>query len=114
MSWGYVFVAIAICATSASQIVQVLAARRLDTQASLIVTLKHPLVLLAYGLLGFGLVAWLLALMRLDISRTYPLFALGFVAVMLVARYGFKEQVGLRAWFGATLIVLGGVLCSWG
>ncbi len=114
MSWGYVFVAVAVFATSASQILQALAAGRLDTQASLFAILKHPFVLLAYLLLGIGLAARPLALMRLDTSRTYPLFAIRFVAVMAAARFGLKERVAPRAWFGAVLIVTGGALCSWG
>lgn len=106
-------VALAVLCTSASQVVQALAARRLPEHASLASTLSHPLVWLAYGFLAVGLVFWLVALTELEVSQTYPLFALGFVLTMLFARFGLGESVRPRAWFGACLIVLGGLLCNW-
>ena len=74
--------------------------------------LKEPLVYAAYGLLGLGLVFWLVALTELEVSHTYPLFALGFVLTMLFARFGLGEAVSRRGWFGALLIVAGGLLCN--
>ncbi len=74
--------------------------------------LKEPRVLLAYALLGIGLLFWLIALTELDISATYPVFAMGFVLTMLVARFGLGETVRGRGWFGAALIVVGSVLCN--
>ena len=105
-------VVLAVACTSLSQIFQALAARRIPAQASLFTTFSHPLVLLAYASLGLGLLCWLIALTELDVSQTYPLFALGFVATMLMARFGFKEPVSGRAWFGALLIAVGGAICN--
>ncbi|MEM7220816.1 MAG: EamA family transporter [Pseudomonadota bacterium] len=109
---GYLWVALAVAASSGSQIVQAHAAQRLSARAGLIATLSQPLVLIAYALLGVSLVCWLLALTRLDVSRTYPFFALGFVAVMLYARLRLRQSVPPRAWLGCALIVLGGALCG--
>jgi len=106
-------VALAVLCTSASQIVQVYAARRLPAAAGLGQALRHPLVWLAYILLGLSLVFWLIALTALDVSQTYPLFAIGFVITMLYARFGFGDAVPMRAWCGALLIVAGGLLCSY-
>ena len=106
-------VAVAVLCTSASQIIQAIAARRLPARAGLWRTLSHPLVVAAYALLGVGLVFWLIALTELEVSQTYPLFALGFVLTMLFARFGLGDRVRPRAWFGALLIVVGGLLCSW-
>lgn len=109
---GYLFVALAVLATSASQVVQALAARRLPQELPLLKMLLSPLVLTAYALLGIGLVFWLVGLTQLELSRTYPLFALSFVVVMSFARFGLGEQIGPRAWLGAALIVAGCVLCN--
>ena len=109
---GYAFVALAVLATSVSQIVQALAARRLPPELTLLKTLLNPLVLTAYALLALGMVFWLIGLTQLEISRTYPLFALSFVLVMGFARFGLGERIGRRALFGAALIVCGCVLSN--
>lgn len=109
---GYLCVALAVLATSGSQIVQALAARRIPGDVPLLSMLLNPWVLSAYGLLAVGLVFWLVGLTQLELSRTYPLFALSFVAVMGFARFGLREPVGRRAWVGAGLIVCGCVLCN--
>ena len=109
---GYLFVALAVLATSGSQVVQALAARRLPEELPLLKMLLSPLVLTAYALLAIGLVFWLVGLTQLELSRTYPLFALSFVVVMSFARLGLGEQIGRRAWLGALLIVAGCVLCN--
>lgn len=109
---GYLFVALAVLATSGSQVVQALAARRLPEELPLLKMLLSPLVLTAYALLAIGLVFWLVGLTQLELSRTYPLFALSFVVVMSFARFGLGEQIGRRAWLGALLIVAGCVLCN--
>lgn len=105
-------VAVAVLCTAASQIVQALAARRLPAEAGMKSMLLEPLVVLAYALLGVGLIFWLIALTQFPVSQTYPLFALGFVITMLFARFGFGESVSTRAWCGAVLIVVGGALCN--
>ena len=107
----WLVVAAVVC-TATSQIVQAFAARRLVHKPGVMAMLREPLVLLAYALLGVGLLFWLVALTEFDVSRTYPLFALGFVATMLFARFGFGETVTLRSWAGCALIVLGGALCN--
>ncbi len=106
-------VVVAVLCTSAAQIAQVFAARQLPAEAGLLRTLLQPFVLLAYALLALGLVFWLIALTELEVSQTYPLFALGFVLTMLFARFGLGNPVHPRAWCGAALIVSGGLLCNW-
>ncbi len=105
-------VALAVLCTSAAQIVQVYAARQLPVGARLVQTLGHPLVWLSYLLLACSLVFWLVALTELDVSQTYPLFAIGFVLTLLYARFGLGDVVPVRSWAGAVLIVAGGVLCN--
>lgn len=116
-------VALAVLCTATAQFVQALAARRLNRAAAdtssdqtnrgqWTLMFKEPLVFVAYLLLGVGLVFWLIALTELDVSQTYPLFALAFVATMLFARFGLGEAISPRGWAGAALIVAGGVLCN--
>jgi len=109
---GYLFVALAVLATSVSQIFQALAARRFPPDTPLLKLLQSPLVLAAYALLAAGMLFWLIGLTQLELSRTYPLFALSFVLVMSFARLGLGERIGSRALLGAALIVSGCVLCN--
>jgi len=105
-------VLLAVLCTASSQFVQALAARRLNQAQSGSRLLKEPLVYAAYALLALGLVFWLIALTELDVSQTYPLFALGFVLTMLFARFGLGEVITRRGILGAGLIVMGSLLCN--
>ena len=72
--------------------------------------LTSPWLWLALLCLGLGLLVWLLVLQRLDVSVAYPMLSLNFVLITLVARYGFKEPIDGRHWFGVALIIAGVVL----
>lgn len=78
--------------------------------ASLGQKLKSPWLWLALLCLGLGLLVWLLVLQRLEVSVAYPMLSLNFVLITLVARYGFKEPIDGRHWFGVALIIAGVVL----
>ena len=73
---------------------------------------REPRVFLAYALLALGLLFWLIALTELEISQVYPLFAVGYILTMLLARFGLGERLSPRAITGSALIVAGGILCN--
>lgn len=118
------YVVLAVVCTAGSQLVQAFAARRFEaleatrgTSSESVVglvtrMLSEPLVIGAYLLLGVGLIFWLMALTKLEISATYPMFAMGFVLTMLSARFVLNERISARGWLGAVIIVLGSVLCN--
>lgn len=55
---------------------------------------------------------WVWALRFVEISKAYPLFALGFVFVPLLGAWMFEEALSLRYAFGVLLIVVGVVMTS--
>ena len=123
-------VMLAVLCTAGSQYVQALAARALNEKAAASGSstatstktstespvnpsmLREPRVFLAYALLALGLLFWLIALTELEISQVYPLFAVGYIVTMLLARFGLGERLSARALAGSALIVAGGILCN--
>lgn len=57
--------------------------------------------------LGIAMLFWLLALQRLDVSVAYPLLAVNYVAMLLLARWRFHEHVPLVRWLGVLCIFAG-------
>jgi drug/metabolite transporter (DMT)-like permease len=68
---------------------------------------SDPLFLLAVILYFLGFAAWLIVLSKLDLSYAYPLLALSYCLVPLLARYLFGEQVSFMRWIGIGIICLG-------
>lgn len=73
-------------------------------------------VLATLGVAGVLYVAstglWIWALRRVEISKAYPLFALGFILVPMAGAWIFGEQLSARYYIGALLIVVGVALTS--
>lgn len=55
---------------------------------------------------------WIWALRKVEISKAYPLFALGFILVPIAGAWVFGEQLSTRYFVGALLIVVGVALTS--
>ncbi len=71
---------------------------------------KKQLVLwlaLAVGMLGAGMLLWLVVLQRVPVSLAYPMLSLNFVWVTLAAKFIWRETVTARHWLGIVLIILG-------
>jgi len=64
-------------------------------------------LLAAMGLLGLGMVFWLLALQTLPVSIAYPMLSLNFVWVSLASHYIYREQSDGLHWLGIGLIIAG-------
>lgn len=71
-----------------------------------------PLVLLGLGFYGLGAVVWLAVLSRLDVSLAYPLLALNFVLVPLLAWLILGEHVPSGRWFGVAIVLVGVTIIS--
>ena len=70
-----------------------------------------------YVLLGFALYAissgfWLVVLGSWNLSYAYPMIAISYVAVVLLSRVFFKEQVMPLQWLGIMFMVTGLVLVA--
>lgn len=73
---------------------------------------QNPYILLGLMLYGLGVVSWLVALARVDVSMAYPFMGLGFIVTMLLAVAFLGESIsGLRI-LGTVLVTTGVVLIS--
>lgn len=108
----YMALLLSIVLSSVAQIFQKLAALQLNDNSSPS-SLKSPYFWLSLVCLGLGLLLWLIVLSEFSVSQAYPMLSLSYVAVMLLARWLFKEHISTRHWCGAILIILG-VSCLMG
>lgn len=60
--------------------------------------------------LATGLVAWLMALSSIEVSRAYPLLSLSFAITALLSRWLLNEQISGHRWLGIMLITLGAAI----
>ena len=69
-------------------------------------------VLSALFCLGVAMLFWLLALQRLPVSVAYPLLAANYVAMMMLARWRFRESIPSLRWLGVLSILAGIVMIT--
>lgn len=74
--------------------------------------LTKPLILAAGLLYALGLLLWLAALSRLDLSLAMPVLGSTYATVPLAARLFLKEPVSRFRWLGIALIFAGVVLVA--
>ena len=66
-----------------------------------------PLVILGLVCYGVGTLVWLVVLSRLDLSFAYPMLALSYVLVPLMAQVCLGEKIPIARWAGIGIIVIG-------
>ena len=74
--------------------------------------LSEPIVLAGLAVYGVSSVLWLGVLSRMELSVAYPLSAIGYALVVLLATAAGKP-VPLGQWVGVALIVLGVLVVAW-
>ncbi len=75
-------------------------------------TLTCPLVIVGLGLYGLGAAAWLAVLSRTPLSLAYPMLALSYVLIPLLAWLLLGESVPGVRWAGVAVICVGIYLVS--
>lgn len=109
MSYAYLFAAVIL--VSIGQILQKIAAGQLTTAsgpATLFLSFVRSVWFwLAMAAMAFGLLAWLLALTTIQVSKAYPVLALSFVLTTILSMVVLKERVSNVRWFGIGLITIG-------
>lgn len=73
----------------------------------------NPQLIFAVTLYMIATVLWVWILNHLPLKQAYPLNALGFVLIPLVAYFFFTESLNLGYWIGITLIVIGVLLTQY-
>ncbi len=71
-------------------------------------------VILGFGLIFGGSLFWLAVISRVDFSFAYPLLALSYVVSMIPARFFLNETITLNRIIGASIIVIGVIVITWG
>lgn len=82
--------------------------------AYLVSMFLDPWVILALGAAVLGMVAWMSALERVELSRAFAFTALVYVLVPLSSWLLFNERISLLQAFGIALIVAGIVIAELG
>jgi len=59
-----------------------------------------------------GMILWLYALSKLDVSLAYPLVSLGYIITAILALVFLKENISTMRWAGIALIVIGSFLIT--
>jgi len=78
-------------------------------------TFSNFYVISGFTLFVLSALLWLTVLSRLDISKVYPMVALGYILVLLASRWGIivtQETVSPMRWIGALVICFGVYLIS--
>lgn len=73
----------------------------------------NPLVIAGVAALTIGFFAMMSLLSIANVSFSVPATAISYVLETLLAKYVLKEDVGLRRWAAATLVVCGVALLQW-
>ncbi len=78
-------------------------------------TFSNFYVISGFTLFVLSALLWLTVISRLDISKVYPMVALGYILILLASRWGIiitQETVSPIRWIGALVICFGVYLIS--
>jgi len=74
--------------------------------------IQHPAILGGLACYAISVLAWIVALSRVEVSIAYPMLSIGYVVNALLAWWLFGEDVGAQRWLGMAVIVGGVVLVA--
>jgi len=107
----YVLIALVVVLTSTGQVLQKLGADRglkhARTFTQLLAALFQWEIILAVICLASAIAVWLAVLYMMDVSKAFPFISLGFVVVLLSARFYLRETIPWNRWLGVVFIVVG-------
>ena len=107
----YVLIALVVVLTSTGQVLQKLGADRglkhARTFTQLLAALFQWEIILAVICLASAIAVWLAVLYMMDVSKAFPFISLGFVVVLLSARFYLRETIPWNRWLGVVFIVAG-------
>lgn len=78
-------------------------------------TFSNLYVIAGFVLFALSALIWLTVISKLDISKAYPMVALGYILVLLASQWGIiitRELISPIRWVGALVICLGVFLIS--
>ena len=72
-----------------------------------ILLLKSKLVLLAFAVMTFEMLLWVLVLAYLPLSIAFPLGGMNEIFVIFASAYFLKEHINFQEWMGISFISIG-------
>lgn len=107
----YALIILVVALTSIGQVLQKLGADRglkdAKSFSQAVVALFQWEIILAVICLASAISIWLAVLYMMDVSKAFPFISLGFVVVLLSARFYLHETIPWNRWMGVVLIVAG-------
>ena len=107
----YLLIAFVVTLTSIGQVLQKLGADRglknAKSASQFFYALFQWEIILAVFCLATAIVVWLVVLYMMDVSKAFPFISLGFVVVLLSARFYLKEDIPWSRWLGVAFIIAG-------
>lgn len=67
----------------------------------------NPLFITSVFLFAGGVVFWLYALSRIDLSLAYPTVSSSYILIALMSYWLFDEKIPLTRWVGMGIVILG-------
>ena len=80
----------------------------------LVQVIQHPKILLGLLAMGVGLVFWLAALGRAELSVVFPLGSMQYILILFAARFFLSEKADPARILGTSLITAGIALITFG
>ncbi len=107
----YVLITLVVTLTSIGQVLQKLGADRglknAKSTSQVFAALFQWEIILAVICLASAICIWLVVLYMMDVSKAFPFISLGFVVVLLSARFYLHETIPWNRWLGVVFIVAG-------
>ena len=107
----YLLIILVVMLTSIGQVLQKLGADRgmknAKTFSQVFSALFQWEIILAVICLATAIIIWLIVLYMMDVSKAFPFISLGFVVVLLSARFYLHEIIPWSRWLGVIFIVAG-------
>lgn len=75
-------------------------------------TFMNPWIIMGLGAYGISTIFWIISLSKFDLSVAYPFLSLGYILVLIVSVFLFKENINELRVLGVVLIMVGVVLIS--
>ena len=81
--------------------------KTIDSFITMIKAIFSPMILAGLSIYAFTSILWLYVLNKVPISQAYPIQALGFPAILILAKYLMNENIPANRWIGIVIILTG-------
>ena len=75
--------------------------------------LFNPYIVIALILTLLAQLSWMIAMTKFDISYAYPFTILGFILILVLSSFLFKEPITWQKIVGLVFIIIGIIISSW-